>query len=73
MAILRQAKNGVSVSKSHQEHGMSSATWSMDFMYGKLPDGRKFRLLSILDDFNQEGLEIEIDFFLPTPRLIRTL
>jgi hypothetical protein len=26
-------------------------------------DGRAFRLLNVLDDFNREGLGIEVDFF----------
>ena len=47
--------------------------WSMDFMHDELADGRKFRLFNILDDFNREGLEIEIDFSLPALRVIRTL
>ena len=38
-------------------------TWSMDFMADRLWDGRQFRLLNVLDDFNREGLGIEVDFF----------
>ena len=37
-------------------------TWSMDFMSGQLADGRRFRSLNVLDDFNREGLVIEMDF-----------
>ena len=37
-------------------------TWSMDFMADRLGDGRAFRLLNVLDDFNREGLGIEEDF-----------
>jgi putative transposase len=48
-------------------------TWSMDFMHDQLEDGRSFRLLNILDDCNREGLGIEVDFFIPTERVIRTL
>lgn len=48
-------------------------TWSMDFMQDQLSCGRSFRLLNIIDDFNREGLEIEVDFSLPTERVIRTL
>lgn len=36
--------------------------WSMDFMVDRLEDGRQFRLLNVLDDFNCEGLGIEVDF-----------
>jgi putative transposase len=31
-------------------------------------DGRAFRLLNVLDDFNREGLGIEVDFSLPATR-----
>ncbi|KZL17744.1 Integrase core domain protein [Pseudovibrio sp. Ad37] len=47
--------------------------WSMDFMSDQLEDGRRFRTLNILDDFNREGLAIEIDFSLPALRVVRTL
>ena len=45
----------------------------MDFMQDQLADGRKFRALNVLDDFNREGLGIEVDFSLPTVRVIRSL
>jgi len=48
-------------------------TWSMDFMADRLEDGRQFRLLNVLDDFNREGLGIEVDFSLPAERVIRSL
>ena len=48
-------------------------TWSMDFMADRLGDGRAFRLLNVLDDFNREGLGIEVDFSLPAERVIRSL
>ena len=46
---------------------------SMDFMADRLGDGRAFRLLNVLDDFNREGLGIEVDFSLPAERVIRSL
>ena len=48
-------------------------TWSMDFMHDQLEGGRSSRLLNILDDCNREGLGIEVDFSLPSERVIRTL
>jgi putative transposase len=48
-------------------------SWSMDFMANRLEDTRAFRLFNVLDDFNREGLGIEVDFSLPTTRVIRSL
>jgi putative transposase len=47
--------------------------WSMDFMADRLDDTRAFRLLNVLDDYNREGLGIEVDFSLPAERVTRTL
>lgn len=45
----------------------------MDFMADTLGDGRQFRLLNALDDFNREGLGIVIDFSLRAERVVRAL
>ena len=42
-----------------------NTVWSMDFMADRLEDMRAFRLLNVVDDFNREGLGIEVDFSLP--------
>lgn len=47
--------------------------WSMDFMHDQPTDGRSFRLFNMLDDFNREGLGIEVDLSLPSARVIRSL
>jgi putative transposase len=47
--------------------------WSMDFMSDALANGRKFRTLNVLDDFNRESLAIEVDFSLPAKRVVRVL
>ena len=47
--------------------------WSMDFMHGQLADGRSIRLFNVIDDYNREGLAIDIDFSLPSERVIRSL
>lgn len=45
----------------------------MDFMADQLTDGRSIRALNVLDDFNREGLAIEVDFSLPAERVVRSL
>lgn len=43
----------------------------MGFMHDQLADGRGIRLLDVIDYVNQEGLEIELDFSLPSECFIR--
>ncbi len=50
-----------------------NAMWSMDFMHDKLSDGRGFRTFNVIDDYNREGLGIEVDLSLPALRVIRSL
>lgn len=38
-----------------------------------LADGDKFLLINVLDDFNRERLDIEIDFSLPAQRVVLAL
>jgi len=48
-------------------------TWSIDFMTDSLWDGRNYRLLNVIDDFNREILAIEVDTYLQALRVIRVL
>jgi len=47
--------------------------WSMDFMHDQLSDGRSYRLFNVIDDYNREGICIDVDFSLPAERVIRSL
>ena len=47
--------------------------WSMDFMHDQLADSRSYKLFNVIDDFDREGLAIEVDFSLPTSRVVRAL
>jgi len=47
--------------------------WSMDFMSDALSDGRTLRTFNVIDDYNREGLGIEVDLSLPSARVIRAL
>lgn len=48
-------------------------TWSMDFMSDVLEDGRKVRILTIIDDYNREALAIEVGLSTQSQRVIRIL
>ena len=50
-----------------------NTSWSMDFMHDQLEDGRSYRLFNVIDDYNREGLGIEVDLSLPSERVIRAL
>jgi putative transposase len=47
--------------------------WSMDFVSDALTDGRRFRILSIVDDFTRECLALVADTSLPGLRVVREL
>lgn len=48
-------------------------TWSMDFMSDSLQDGRSIRTFNVIDDYNREGLCIDVDFSMPSQRVVRSL
>jgi putative transposase len=47
--------------------------WSMDFMHDTLMNGRKFRVLNVIDDYNREALKIEPYFSISATRVISIL
>ena len=47
--------------------------WSIDFMSDTLEYCKTFRTFNVLDDYNREGLGIEVDFSLPSQRVVRSL
>jgi putative transposase len=48
-------------------------TWSMDFMADRLMNGRRFRVLNIIDDYNREILRIEPYFSITSSRVISVI
>lgn len=73
--IRRRAKKRLPARVKQQlfQPQIANEVWSMDFMSDALWDGRKVRLLNIIDDYNREVLTIEADSSLPTARVIRCL
>ena len=48
-------------------------TWSMDFMSDALDNGRRFRVLNIIDDFNRKAVSVEAEFNFPATGVIQAL
>ena len=48
-------------------------TWSMDFVTDTLENKKRFRAFTIIDDCNREALHVEIDFSLPSNRVVWVL
>ena len=47
--------------------------WSMDFMSDTLWHGKRYRLLNIIDQYNREFLDVQIDTSLPSRRVVKAL
>lgn len=64
--LRRQRSDFLRLARRIRRHGM-------DFMDDQLKDGRSIRLLDVIDDYNREASGIEIDFSLPSARVVRAL
>ena len=51
----------------------ANISWSLDFMHDSLANGCTIRTLNIIDEFNREGLWIEVDTSIPAARVVRVL
>jgi putative transposase len=56
---------------SHALH--ANDRWSLDFVHDRLRWGRRFRVLTIVDEFSRFSPEIEVDTSLPSARVIAVL
>lgn len=50
-----------------------NVSWSMDFMNDALEDGRRIRVLNVIDDYNRECLTIRCGISMPSERVTRIL
>ncbi len=51
----------------------ANESWSMDFMSDELYDGRRIRILTLVDNFTRESLAIEVDQSLSGQRVVEVL
>lgn len=47
--------------------------WSMDFVQDSLSDGRRIRVLTLVDNYSRECLALEVGTSLPGARVVRVL
>ena len=73
--IRRRAKKRLPSRAKQQlfEPSAANQVWSMDFMHDSLWNGKKYRLLNIMDDYKRQVLAIEVDSSIPSLRVIRVL
>ncbi|MGH1517063.1 DDE-type integrase/transposase/recombinase [Chryseobacterium sp. JK1] len=53
--------------------GRVNEAWSIDFMSDALSNGRKFRVLNVIDDYNRESLINEVFYSISGIRLVQKL
>jgi len=51
----------------------ANQSWSMDYVADGLIDGRKLRVLAVVDDYTRECLVLEVDTSLPGARVVTAL
>jgi putative transposase len=73
--IRRRAKKRLPARVKQQlfQPDAPNQVWSLDFMHDSLWNGRTFRMLNVIDDYNRQVLRIETDTSLPAQRVIRVL
>lgn len=53
--------------------GRPNERWSMDFVSDSLSNGRRFRCLTIMDEFSRECLAIHVAYSIPAVRVVEVL
>jgi len=75
LQVRRRKKRRIALGRGNPKPLVSriNERWSLDFVQDSLQSGRRFRALTIVDDFTRESLGIEVDFSLSGARMARVL
>ena len=73
MVRKRKRKRVVVVRRPMEAPKRINERWSMDFMSDSFVNGRRYRILNVVDDRSHEGLASEADTSLPAVRVIQIL
>lgn len=74
LTVRRRKRKRVAVPRTPRPiPSAPNVRWSMDFVSDALGDGRKFRALTLVDDYTRECPAIEVDRSLPGERVVRVL
>jgi len=59
----RKRRHGVAVERQELERPSGpNQVWSMDFVSDALANGRRIKVLTIVDDFSKEAIDLAVDF-----------
>ena len=73
LRIRKRKKRAAAVRIDLPKPDRPDQRWSMDFMLDQLSDGRRFRILTLVDDFTRECLTLEVDTSIGGKRVSRVL
>ncbi|CUI18153.1 integrase (plasmid) [Candidatus Protochlamydia naegleriophila] len=66
-------RRGVGIRLARIKASQVNEVWSLDFMSDRLANGKKIRLLNIVDEFTRESLKMVVDTSLSALRVVREL
>jgi len=70
----RRRRQGVAVDREPLElPSAPNEVWSMDFVMDALADGRRLKMLTIVDDFTKESIDVVVDRSIPGAYVVRAL
>jgi putative transposase len=72
-AIYQVASRRKAVQRQVRTSNPVVREWAMDFVHDTLADGRKFRMLNVVDVFTRECRAVEVDTSLGGHRVVRAL